>query len=200
MGLTTGLAAPSGKEGRLILLHAGSSKTGFVEGAVDFFRAKKVKTADYHSEMNGTYFKGWFSGQLLSKIPPRSIIVMDNALYQSAALEKAPKSSTQKADIQAWLTKKGISWSADMVRAELLEFFKVNTPATVYRIDSLAAAHSHEVLRLLPYHCEFNPVELVWSKVKGYVASKNKLFTLREVERLPPGALASVIQEDWQNC
>ncbi|KAG0426062.1 hypothetical protein HPB47_026807 [Ixodes persulcatus] len=57
-GLTTGLAAPSGKGGRLILVHAGSSETGFVEGAADFFRAKKGNTADYHSEMDGTYFEG----------------------------------------------------------------------------------------------------------------------------------------------
>lgn len=40
-GLTTGLAAPSGKGARLILVHAGSSATGFVEGAADYFRAKK---------------------------------------------------------------------------------------------------------------------------------------------------------------
>ncbi|KAG0429945.1 hypothetical protein HPB47_023154 [Ixodes persulcatus] len=151
--------------------------------------------------MNGTYFEGWFSSQLLPKIPPRSIIVMDNAPYHSVALEKAPTSSTRKADIQAWLTKKGISWSGDMVRAELLELSKkVNTPGTVYQIDTLAAAHSHEVLRLPPYHCEFNPIELVWRRVKGYVASKNKLFTLQEVERLLPDALASVTQEDWRNC
>ncbi|KAM7285640.1 uncharacterized protein ISCGN_032528, partial [Ixodes scapularis] len=200
-GLTTGLAAPSGKGGRLILVHAGSSETGFVEGAADFFRAKKGNNADYHSEMDGTYFEDWFSSQLLPKIPPRSIIVMDNASYHSVALEKAPTSSTRKADIQAWLTKKGISWSGDMVRAELLELSKkVNTPGTVYRIDTLAAAHNQEVLRLPPYHCEFNPIELVWSKVKGYVASKNKLFTLQEVERLLPEVLASVTLEDWRNC
>ncbi|KAM7298628.1 uncharacterized protein ISCGN_019206 [Ixodes scapularis] len=197
-GSTTGLAAPSGKGGRLILVHAGSSETGFVEGAADFFRAKKGNTADYHSEMDGTYFEGWFSSQLLPKIPPRSIIVMDNVPYHSVALEKAPTSSTRKADIQAWVTKKGISWSGDMVRAELLELSKkVNTPGTVYRIDTLAAAHSHKVLRLPPYHSEFNPIELVWSKVKRYGASKNKLFTLQEVERLLPEALASVTQEDW---
>ncbi|XP_042148674.1 uncharacterized protein LOC121837192 [Ixodes scapularis] len=200
-GLTTGLAAPSGKGGRLILVHAGSSETGFVEGAADFFRAKKGNNADYHSEMDGTYFEGWFSSQLLPKIPPSSIIVMDNAPYHSVALEKASTSSARKADIQAWLTKKGILWSWDIVRAELLELSKkVNTPGTVYRIDTLAAVHSHEVLRLPPYHCEFNPIELVWSKVKGYVASKKKLFTLQEVERLLPEALASVTQEDWRNC
>lgn len=197
-GLTTGLPAPSGKGGRLILVHAGSSETGFVKGAADFFRAKKGTATDYHSEMDGTYFEGWFSNKLLPTIPSNSIIVMGNAPYHSVAPETAP---TRKGNIQAWLSKKGIPWSADMVRAELLELSKkVNTPSIVYRIDTLAATHGHEVLRLPPYHCEFNPIELVWSKVKGYVASKNKHFTLPEIEQLLPKALASVTQQDWQNC
>ncbi|KAH6937968.1 hypothetical protein HPB50_005640 [Hyalomma asiaticum] len=39
-GLSTGLRAPSGKGGRLIVLHAGSAE-GFVDGAALVFRAKK---------------------------------------------------------------------------------------------------------------------------------------------------------------
>ncbi|KAH6936075.1 hypothetical protein HPB50_013064 [Hyalomma asiaticum] len=40
-GLSTGLRAPSGKGGRLIVLHAGSAE-GFVDGAALVFRAKKA--------------------------------------------------------------------------------------------------------------------------------------------------------------
>lgn len=151
--------------------------------------------------MDGRYFEKWFTDKLLPNIPPNSIIVMDNAPYHSVALEKAPTKSTRKADIQLWLTKKGVPWSEDMVRAELLELSqKVNTPSIVYRIDTLAATHGHEVLRVPPYHCEFNPIELVWSQVKGYIAARNTGFTLAEVEKLLPEALASVRQEKWQNC
>ncbi|KAG0416356.1 hypothetical protein HPB47_006492 [Ixodes persulcatus] len=72
---------------------------------------------------------------------------MKNAPYHKFALENAPTSSTGKADIQTWLTKKGILWSADMVRAELLELSKkLNAPGTVYRIDTLAATHGHKAL------------------------------------------------------
>ncbi|XP_077502411.1 uncharacterized protein LOC144113293 [Amblyomma americanum] len=56
-GLTTELAAPSGKGARLILVHVVGSATGFVRDAADFFRAKKGNHADYHSEMNCLYFK-----------------------------------------------------------------------------------------------------------------------------------------------
>lgn len=88
-----------------------------------------------------------------------------------------------------------------MVRAELLELSrKVNTPTIVHHIDTLAATHGHEVLHVPPYHCEFNPIELFWSQVKGYIAKRNTCFTLAEVEKLLPEALASVSQENWQNC
>lgn len=63
-GLTKGPPVPSGKRGRLILVQAGTSDTGFVKGAADFFRAKKGSNVDYHSEMDGTYFEDWFTTTL----------------------------------------------------------------------------------------------------------------------------------------
>ena len=30
-----------------------------------------------------------------------------------------------------------------------------------------------DVLRLPTKHCEYNPVEMIWSQIKGYVASHN---------------------------
>ncbi|KAH8026668.1 hypothetical protein HPB51_023908 [Rhipicephalus microplus] len=108
--------------------------------------------------------------------------------------------SSQDAFIKALAHKESVPWSEEVVRAELLELTqKVNTPSIVYRIDTLAATHGHEVLRVPSYHCEFNPIELVWSQVKGYIAARNTGFTLAEVEKLLPEALASVKQEKWQN-
>ncbi|XP_077494463.1 lipase member K-like [Amblyomma americanum] len=147
--------------------------------------------------MDGNYFKKWFTDKLLPNIPAKSIVVMDNAPCHCVALEKAPTQSTRKADMQIWLTKKGVPWSQDLVRAELLEISQnVSTSSVVYRVDTLAATHGHEVLRLPPYHGEFDPIELVWSQVKGYIASRNKSFTLAEVEKLLPEALASVTLDE----
>ena len=33
-------------------------------------------------------------------------------------------------------------------------------------IDEIARACGHEVLRLPPYHCTLNPIELVWAQLK----------------------------------
>ncbi|KAH8027562.1 hypothetical protein HPB51_007112 [Rhipicephalus microplus] len=108
-GLTTGLRAPSGKGGRLILLHAGS-EDGFLNSACLLFRAAK-RSGDYHTEMNGPRFEKWFGEQLLPNIKPCSVIVVDNAPYHSVRLERVPTSSSRKADIQSWLTEKNIAFS-----------------------------------------------------------------------------------------
>ncbi|XP_077519827.1 uncharacterized protein LOC144129557 [Amblyomma americanum] len=89
-GLRTRLAAPSGKGARLVLVDAGSSATGFMQDAADFFRAKKGNLADYHSETDGNYFEKWFSDKLLPNIPAKSIVIMDNAPSHSVAVEKTP--------------------------------------------------------------------------------------------------------------
>lgn len=195
-GLSTGLRAPSGKGGRLIVLHAGSAE-GFVDGAALVFRAKKG-AGDYHAEMDAARFQKWFVEQLLPNIKPRSVIVMDNASYHSAQVEKVPSSSSRKADIQCWLKSKSIPFSDDCLKSELLQLVKQNKHMFLaYQIDTLASAAGHEVVRLPPYHCELNPIELVWSQVKGYVASKNTDFKIDSVEKLLLEGIAGVTPQNW---
>lgn len=195
-GLSTGLRAPSGKGGRLIVLHAGSAE-GFVDGAALVFRAKKG-AGDYHTEMDAPRFQKWFVEQLLPNIKPRSVIVMDNASYHSAQVEKVPSSSSRKADIQCWLKSKSIPFSDDQLKSELLQLVKQHKHMFLaYQIDTLASAAGHEVVRLPPYHCELNPIELVWSQVKGYVASKNTDFKIDSVEKLLLEGIAGVTPQNW---
>lgn len=49
-----------------------------------------------------------------------------------------------------------------------------------------------------PYHCELNPIELVWGQVKGSIAGANKTFKLAKVELLTPGAPQQVTPDDWK--
>ncbi|KAG0428625.1 hypothetical protein HPB47_024412 [Ixodes persulcatus] len=87
-----GLKNPSGKGGRVIILHAGSDE-GFVQGAAEVFRAKKG-TGDYYQEMDGKGFEKRFTEKLLPNIKAYSVIVMDNASYHSIKLNASPSSST----------------------------------------------------------------------------------------------------------
>ncbi|KAH6944319.1 hypothetical protein HPB50_002692 [Hyalomma asiaticum] len=137
-GLTTELRAPSGKWGRLIVLHAGS-EIGFVDGRCLVFWAKKSVTTDYHSEVDGLRFERWFTEQLLPSIEPRSVIVMDNAPYHSVLLEKLPSTSSREADIQSWLTEKSIPWFNDQLKLETLQLVNQNKHNfSGYRTDALA--------------------------------------------------------------
>lgn len=58
----------------------------------------------------------------------------------------------------------------------------------------------HEVVRLLPYHCQYNPIEMIWAQAKGQVASKNTTFKMADVEKLMHEAIDSVKKENWVNC
>jgi transposase len=43
-----------------------------------------------------------------------------------------------------------------------------------YELDQVANERGHQVIRLPPYHCHFNPIELVWAQVKREVAKRIK--------------------------
>jgi len=58
----------------------------------------------------------------------------------------------------------------------------------------------HEVVRLPPYHCQYNPIELIWAQVKGEVAKNNTTFKFADVEKLLNDALDSVTVENWKKC
>ncbi|GBM76097.1 hypothetical protein AVEN_122563-1 [Araneus ventricosus] len=197
-GLSTGLKGPSGKGGRLIITHVGSER-GFVNDAADIFSSKKTK--DYHEEMDGNHFESWFKSKLIPKLEPNSIIVMDNASYHSVKEEKLPTQSWRKKDIQEWLTNKNIPWGSDLLKLELLQIVStVKHKFDGCRIDKIASETGHKVLRLPPYHCELNPIELIWAQVKGYIARQNQTFKLPEVKNLLLEALDKVSGNDWKNA
>ncbi|KAM7311876.1 uncharacterized protein ISCGN_008783 [Ixodes scapularis] len=196
-GLTTGLKQPSGKGQRLIVTHIGS-EDGFVPGCLDVFRGKK--TGDYHEEMDGPRFEKWFD-DVLQKLPTGSVIVMDNAPYHSRRLEAVPTSSSRKELIQGWLTSKGIAWDAKMLKRQLLEIVSSVKPQYVkYRVDTVAERAGCTVVRLPPYHCEFNPIELIWAQIKNRVAARNTMFKIGDVERLLKEEAEQVTASNWCNA
>ncbi|KAL1424333.1 hypothetical protein MTO96_020259 [Rhipicephalus appendiculatus] len=193
---------PALKDLRQCYFASGHGETGGIMSLTKRFlfitQAKKSVASDYHSEMDGPRFERWFKEQLLPKIEPRSIIVMDNASYHSVQLEKLPSTSSRKAEIQSWLTQKNIPWSNDQLKPELIQLVNQNKHRfSGYRIDALAKVAGHDIVRLPPYHCELNPIEMVWSHVKGYIAANNRSFTLAGVEALLDEAIALVTPENW---
>lgn len=194
----TGVRVPTGKGARLIVLHAGSQQ-GFIPGAALVFQAKNH--GDYHDQMNSETFEKWFRMQLLPNILPSSIIVMDNASYHSRKIHKPPTAASNKASITEWLEQKGVTVPQGLLKADLLHLVSRHTTDgdTNYVIDKIAAEHGHRVVRLPPYHCQYNPIEMIWAQVKGYVSKRNN-FKLADLKPLVNEALNNVTTENWRKA
>lgn len=73
-----------------------------------------------------------------------------------------------KAAIIEWLESKGKASNITMLKAELLQIVAlIKDNFNKYVIDEKAKEQNKTVLRLSPYHCELNSIEIVWSMVEG---------------------------------
>lgn len=198
---TVGPKLKTGKGSRFIVLHAGSEQ-GFVEGALLMFRSKNGAKGDYHDSMDHEKFQKWFQEQLLPNIEQGSLIIMDNASYHSKVENKVPTSSNKKSEVIEWLSSNNITHDPSVTKPKLLQLTKSHTEKQRYVIDEIARANGHEVLRLPPYYCQFNPIELIWAQIKRDVRTNNSNSnqSLKTVEQLTRVAINKVTMEDWRKC
>lgn len=192
-----GISAPISKGHRLIVVHAGG-EMGFIDNCLIIWKSGR-KSGDYHDDMNrDNYFK-WVKERLIPNLPPRSVLVIDNASYHNIEVDRAPTSNTRKATMVSWLVHRNIPHRDTMYKHELYELIKLHKPAhKSYVLDALMEQHGHSVLRLPPYHPELNTIELVWAEVKNWVRMQNVTFNIDDVENLTRQKFASISVEDWQ--
>lgn len=62
----------------------------------------------------------------------------------------------------------------------------------------MLADNGHEVVRLPPYNCDFNPTEYIWNLVKQRVSENNVEQLESKIESLTLQALASISPDDWK--
>ena len=148
--------------------------------------------------MTSEHFEEWFNDTIIPKLEPNSIIVMDNASYHSRRLQKIPTKSSAKQEMKDWLTSNGIQFPEKALKCELYSLIVSSNSVTVYVIDEIAKAAGHEVVRLPPYHCELNPIEMAWAQVKGHIRVHNTKFTLTHVKELTFDGFAHVGSEEWE--
>jgi len=181
---------PAGKGERLIVVNA-ITIDGWIDNAQLVFEAKK-RTGDYHGQMDWSNFSRWFTENLLPNIPENSIIIMDNASYHNTVEENLfPKSNARKEELRKWLNDNEIPWGEDLLKAELYSLCKNFEPKPVYKIDKIAEAAGHSVLRTPQYHPELQPIEMCWGVVKNYMA-KHCDFTIKKFRNNLPLAFSQV--------
>ncbi|XP_063533653.1 uncharacterized protein LOC134743952 [Cydia strobilella] len=185
-----GIKKPISKGQRLIIAHAGS-ENGFVPGALLVYKSTDT-TGDYHKEMNSENYEKWVKNQLIPNLPTNSVLVVDNAPYHNKYTEKLPNSNTREQDMIDWLTTHNIP--VDPNEAPL----QYKHEHIQYSIDKILAEHGHSVLRLPPYHPDFNPIENIWAQLKQYVAQRNVDMTLTSVKNLLQEKVNMIGPEDWK--
>lgn len=194
------LDVPPSRGKRIIILHAGSD-SGWV-GQV-LLSAKNIKncSVDYHEDMTAQLFEEWFQKDLLPVLPERSVIVIDNASYHSRQVKTLPNSNSTKAQISDFLQENNLYYEESYTKNQLLEVLKTKTFQKEYAVDNMAISAGHTVLRLPPYYCIFNPIELVWSQLKEHVRRTNDRpkFSEAVLNRIRE-AIANITPEKWKNC
>ena len=66
-----------------------------------------------------------------------------------------------------------ICTTKNLIQKDLLGVLRAQDHNTPFKIDCIAKKQGHKILRLLPFHCIFNPIELVWSELKAHVRRNN---------------------------
>lgn len=194
-----GVATDTSAGNRLIVVAAGS-ETGFVKDSVLVFKAGQ-STGDYHGQMDGRNFEMWIRQKLIPNLEPGTVIVLDNASYHSVQENKPPTKYSLKSDMVKWLENNNVPFQPTMRKPELMSLVDAfKSQEKVYRIDTLLSSAGHSVIRLPPYHCDLNAIELAWSKIKRLIKDQNIKgdFSLKLLKEKAEEAIEAVSERDWQ--
>ncbi|XP_008181221.1 uncharacterized protein LOC103308857 [Acyrthosiphon pisum] len=119
--------------------------------------------------------------------------------YHSVKKDPIPTTSWKKNKIAQWLQDKNVEVDKTWLKIELLDKVHQFRPVDKYVIDEEAKKYNKIVLRLPPYHCELNPIELAWSVVKNYVRHNNTTYKLNDVRQLLIDGVKKVTPEMLAN-
>lgn len=181
---------PTGNGERFIIINA-ITKDGWIPNAKTVFKSTK-KTGDYHGQVNTALFQKWFVEMLLPNIPPKSIIIMDNAAYHNTlSSTSAPTRSSSMDRMLKWLADNKIACNPDCLKVELAEIIEKYAPEPTYAIDEIANKNGHEVYRTPPYHPELQPIEICWGVLKNEIG-RNCDFTMKNLGAQLDAAFAKV--------
>ena len=155
---------------------------------------------DYHDNINAESYEKYFEN-FCKLLKPNRVIIIDNASYHSRNADDFPVSKWKKSQFQDWLKDHKIPFRPDALRTELWMLCKIHRATNTSKvIDNIAKRYGHEVLRLPPYHCDLNTIELIWADEKNFVARENKEMTLESVEKLFRRRRADITAEMCKKC
>lgn len=89
----------------------------------------------------------------------------------------------------------------DYTKKQLLEVLKTKHFDKLFKIDYIAKECGHTVLRLPPYHCIFNPIEMIWHKLKSNVRRHNTTPKFADSTiQIIQNEVSKITASSWSNC
>ena len=163
-GLTTGLKWNAGRGNRLLIIHM-IGPDGFVNNALRVWirTGNTPQSEDYHNDLTFEDILKWLL-EILDELPEGSVIAIDNASIHNKRPKGTPNSKSKKAELIAWLDEKNIYYKPGATRPQLWELVKRELDLNPeYSIDKIINKIRPDIifLRIPPYHCELNPIELI---------------------------------------
>ncbi|CAO4381420.1 unnamed protein product [Caenorhabditis nigoni] len=173
-------------KGKRGIVMAVISEDGILEGSEKvIISGGKVddQKEDYHQEMTASLCEDYLINKVFPSLlkaaaaagrPP--VLVLDNASYHCRTIENAPTSASKVAEIREFLDAEGVHYDRHELKAALYkkvqEHMKSVGGRTVFKkyfVDEVAKQYGIQVIRLPPYHCFLNPIEMFWSQLKQEV-------------------------------
>ena len=108
-----------------------------------------------------------------------------------------PTTRTNKRETLAWFRRYGHPCEDKETLKVLRARIKLLPDTTIYLLEQEAGLQGHFVLWQPPKHCDFNPIELIWAQIKGWVASHNTTYKIADVYDLTLQAFDRVTPADW---
>ena len=134
-------------------------------------------------------------------MPEKSVVILDNASYHYREVDKIPNMNTRKAEMLDFMKRNSITVPEPLpTKQVLLERIRMVNIQKKFAIDSIAFENGHLILRLPPYHCCLNAIELVWHQLKSKVRRQNVYFDQPEkVLQLIKESCDENTGEHWSN-
>ena len=138
--------------------------------------------------MTSQFYEKWLKNLVINgKIPRKSVIVMDNASYHKRQTHCNPSMSMTKKTLINFVRDHDRFQNADSLRnfrkKDIMAIIKEMNIQPEYATDKILEEYDIRILRLPPYHCQFNPIEKAWSGMKRKVRRKNIIDWSVEVVR-----------------
>ncbi|CAB3408459.1 unnamed protein product [Caenorhabditis bovis] len=176
------------KKGKQAIVLGVLCENGIPNESIDVIvsgRKESEQVEDYHADNFSKYMKTMIPAIAREvRIQGRtSVLVMDNAPYHNKTSEKIPTSTSKKEEYCSFLlTKNGKVFHPRIKRKELWESVKDVIAMNEERLrmrkyeiyEWARTEHGVEIVRLPPYHCSLNAIELVWAQLKNQLKSIGK--------------------------